>query len=222
MLNKFALALVAFGTATASHAVTAVFTPGAPDPGAPAFSNYFVDFDSALPAGTALSGSYNIVSGSIKNVYAAPAGDTSQYLYVSSTLGTKTADLTTPDLDMISFYWGSVDKFNTIRVLGDGGAVIATYTGNDWPPANGSTTAATSNGRVAFTADLGETITGLRFSSKGVAFEVDSIAGLRSGGNENGIVPEPATWAMFVIGFGMVGASVRRRNRSRGTVSVTA
>ena len=34
-----------------------------------------------------------------------------------------------------------------------------------------------------------------------------------------GQVPEPATWAMLVLGFGFVGASVRRRNRM---TSVTA
>ena len=34
-----------------------------------------------------------------------------------------------------------------------------------------------------------------------------------------GQVPEPATWAMLVLGFGFVGASVRRRNR---LASVTA
>jgi hypothetical protein len=34
------------------------------------------------------------------------------------------------------------------------------------------------------------------------------------GGGEVG-VPEPATWAMLITGFGLVGASVRRR---RGVV----
>jgi hypothetical protein len=26
-------------------------------------------------------------------------------------------------------------------------------------------------------------------------------------------VPEPATWAMMIVGFGLVGSAVRRRNR---------
>ena len=33
------------------------------------------------------------------------------------------------------------------------------------------------------------------------------------------VVPEPATWALLIVGFGLVGASLRRR---RGTVSVSA
>ena len=45
-------------------------------------------------------------------------------------------------------------------------------------------------------------------------------------GRENGspsilnvaAVPEPATWAMMLVGFGMMGASMRYRRRSTTTV----
>jgi hypothetical protein len=30
-------------------------------------------------------------------------------------------------------------------------------------------------------------------------------------------VPEPATWAMLIGGFGMIGAAARRRNRTQVT-----
>ncbi len=40
-----------------------------------------------------------------------------------------------------------------------------------------------------------------------------TISALPGGGGIGAGVPEPATWAMLVIGFGMVGATVRRRNR---------
>jgi hypothetical protein len=35
----------------------------------------------------------------------------------------------------------------------------------------------------------------------------------------NGAVPEPATWAMMMIGFGMVGFGLRRRSKIKTTVS---
>ena len=41
----------------------------------------------------------------------------------------------------------------------------------------------------------------------GNSFEFDSIAGRLAGG----AVPEPSTWAVMILGFGIVGASVRRR-----------
>lgn len=35
-----------------------------------------------------------------------------------------------------------------------------------------------------------------------------------------GAVPEPATWAMFILGFGMIGASMRRRKGVSAQVSL--
>lgn len=35
----------------------------------------------------------------------------------------------------------------------------------------------------------------------------------------NGAVPEPATWAMMIVGFGAIGATVRRRQAVKTTVS---
>lgn len=62
------------------------------------------------------------------------------------------------------------------------------------------------------------------FAFRGVAYDDGSkIYGMRFGGNyilltgtadgvpDTGGVPEPATWAMFIAGFGLVGAAVRRR-----------
>jgi hypothetical protein len=46
---------------------------------------------------------------------------------------------------------------------------------------------------------------------------VASVGGAFSG---TGAVPEPASWAMLIVGFGLTGAMARRRNR--GMVSVTA
>lgn len=45
----------------------------------------------------------------------------------------------------------------------------------------------------------------------------DWIEGLVAGAfGDTGVVPEPATWAMMIAGFGLVGASLRRRQRLAG------
>jgi hypothetical protein len=43
---------------------------------------------------------------------------------------------------------------------------------------------------------------------------LDDASDIRLGGITNALVPEPATWAMMIAGFGGVGWSVRARRRS--------
>ena len=49
----------------------------------------------------------------------------------------------------------------------------------------------------------------------GVSFTSDSGTFLTAGAPIASAVPEPATWAMMVFGFGMVGSTMRRRNAVR-------
>lgn len=217
--SLLAFALV---TATAGQALTVTSSPGAPDPGPAAGQTVLVNFDTmTLPAGYTLTGGYNYQTGTTGGA-AAPAGDTTQYLYVSSALSPNTATLTTAfDLKSISFYWGSIDKYNQVDVLGANGVTLGSFGGGMFPPSNGDQHGSSTNERVFFTTSAGEAITGLRFSSTGIAFELDNIAGTPTGdGNANGIVPEPASWALMIGGFAFVGLAARRR---RGTMpSVTA
>jgi len=55
-----------------------------------------------------------------------------------------------------------------------------------------------------------------------VSSHVGGITGTGGGGGGGGVgaVPEPATWALMIVGFGLVG-SVRRR-QVRGLVTVAA
>jgi len=39
--------------------------------------------------------------------------------------------------------------------------------------------------------------------------------------NDRAVVPEPATWAMFILGFGLIGSSMRRRRGNLAQVSAT-
>jgi uncharacterized protein YraI len=138
----------------------------------------------------------------------APNSSTDYYFYTSSALQTNNATLRTPDLTAIGFYWGSIDRYNKVDVLGAGGATIFTLNGTTLINANfGNQSMAATNRRVTFFAEGNEVITGLKFTSTGVAFEIDDITAA-------GAVPEPATWAMLIAGFGLVGAAMRRQRLS--------
>ncbi len=215
MLRKLVVAAAALAAASAGQAVTVTSSFGSPDPGPGMGESILVDFNSmTLPAGYTLTGGYGYATGSSSSA-ATPAGDTTQYLYVSSALTPNNATLTTAfALKSISFYWGSIDKYNSVDVLGAGGATLGSFAGGMLMPANGDQSVPATNRRVYFSAGSGETITGLRFNSTGVAFELDDVAGKAAGA-----VPEPAAWALMIAGFGMIGVASRRR---RSMPAVTA
>ncbi len=209
-MNKLflAAATAALAVSAVAGAATVTSVPGAPDPGPFAGQSYVVTFDGPNAAGYSFDGNIHTSPMSIGGA-AAPAGDATTFGYVTSALTPNTSTLSTPDLKSISFYWGSIDTYNTVDVLGAGGATLLSVTGGMIPPANGDQSAPGTNRRVNFTAGAGERITGLRFTSTGVAFEFDSFAAAA--------VPEPATWALLVGGFGLVGVAARRRR-----IAVTA
>lgn len=197
-----AAALAVLLVGSAANAVTFTSAAGNPDPGMSANQTLVVSFDGPNAAGYTFSSGIATAIGSSGQA-AAPAGDTSIYGYVSSALNPNFATLTTPNIGSISFYWGSIDTFNSVDVLGAGGVLLTTISGGMLPPANGDQGNAITNRRVFITAGAGEAITGLTFRSTGVAFEFDTIAA--------GAVPEPQSWAMLIAGFGMIGAAARRR-----------
>lgn len=180
---------------------------GAPDPGPGPGERLVVSFDAANVAGFTWDGVPNSRIGSLAGVAAAPAGVTGRFGFVSTGAGQpRIATLRTPALRSISFYWGSVDAHNRVAVLDGAGRTLMTLDGNQLGPANGSWTASLTNRRVGFHAGPGVSIGGLRFIARGTAFEFDSIAALG--------VPEPASWALMIAGFGLTGLAARRQSRA--------
>ncbi len=176
----------------------------------------FVPYGTAMPTGETLITDFStnanviggaLVSGSQGGVTAAPAYsdtptfDTAQYLTV---LAGQSATLTFAATKEVSVYLGSLDAYNTLSFGGPGGA---TYTGADLGAVSGADsgdqTGPQTNGRFIF--DFAAPVTSATFASTTNAFEVASVASVSS----IAAVPEPASWALMLVGFGAAGASLR-------------
>lgn len=199
-----AVALAAFAT-SAQAGVTISSTPGSASYAGPVPT---YDFETAAP----------ITGGMIRNVStsglaARPLGSTGNFWAIGpSNGGSGFLDLSSfASIASISFIWGSVDTYNWIDVLDRSGGVLGTFNGLDVAAgANGSWTAGSMNplASIAITGLDRGNIGGLRLRSTGIAFEVDNFA--------IGAVPEPGTWAMLLLGFGVLGGAMRRRSRKAG------
>lgn len=215
MRNLYTMAFAAAGltlAASPAAAVTFTSTPGSTTSFA-APAGTVVDFNGDLPSGVTLTGragDYAYATGTSSTSAQTAFSDGSRYLAV---YGRGTATLaTTAAYEAISIFLGSIDSYNTISLLSTTGAVLASYTGSDLAPnANGSRDSSVTNRRITFTASAGETFGGIVFGSGGNSLEVDNVVFS---------VPEPSTWALMFLGFGMIGATARYR-RGRGGV-VTA
>ena len=172
--------------------------------------------------GYGLSGSAQLFTGSVGGVSAAPAvpntasvfdgsgHDGSQYLSIQ---GGQTATLTLAagGLREISFYIGSIDTYNTLAFhYADGTSELPVMTGQ-WvanhtiTQSNGNQQSGNTNGRLTLTFD--KAIDRVVLGSSQNAFEISEVAGISAG------VPEPASWALMILGFGGAGAALRAQRR---------
>jgi len=223
----------AFGMHTAANAtVITVLAPGITSIAAPTET-----FDDR-PLGTAIfspggdGGSYlgigNVTSGTTPGVTAAPfygpnPGDRDPTQYLSIGPGNDPETITYAGLKtFFGLYWGSVDAYNTVDFY-QGASLVASFTGADIIPllANGNQDDFSSNRYVVF-SDLSfdKVVLGssgpcpeasCNFPNSTPAFEIDNIA---TG------VPEPATWALMLLGFASVGFFAYRRTK-KGELAVS-
>jgi len=195
-----AAAVMALPTAASAAITLGSVTPGTAVYSGPAPT---YDFESPAPRTGGL-----VTNTSVSGVSAQPFGSSGSFWTVGPTDGSPgNLDLSSfGNISNISFVWGSVDAYNLLEFLDVGGNVLASFTGSDiFNPANGSQTDPNLNPVVRFNLTDGSqtAFTTLRLSSTSNAFETDNFA--------INAVPEPATWALMMIGFAAVGFGMRRR-----------
>jgi hypothetical protein len=167
-------------------------------------------------------GTYGFRSGTLANVAAAPAGDTSCYAYgptqggplpdkVTINYSGLLSELGASSLNYFGLYYGSIDTFNDLTFYNANGGVIARITGtsliSQFKGTSGNQTADSSNIYVNLFFDPAERFTSFAFSTSGIAFEMDNLA---VGVNVARNVPEPASLALVGLAIGAI-VMVRRR-----------
>jgi len=115
------------------------------------------------------------------------------------------------------FYWGSVDRENTLIVLTSKNPYMFSFGGAgvsdgvnfaDW-------TSDEANRRVYVFLDPDETLQTITFASGNMAYELDTLrfTGIAA-------VPEPSTWAMLILGLGGIGQAMRSRRKLKPAMAV--
>lgn len=200
--KTFALALaglIAAAPAQAAPTVTFFAGSGATVPGTTVFQN----FDGFAP--NASIGTNAIASPSNQANAARPMfGSTGNFGAVLSG-GSYTVNFAAASV--FSFVLGSLDTFNTLTLYLSDGTSQAYQGGqiiNDLTFPSGNQISGETNGVVRFNAGTGPSIVGAQFQSTGNSFEFDNLANTAA-------VPEPATWAMMLLGFGAMGSMLRTR-----------
>jgi hypothetical protein len=198
--SVFALVGAIALSTTSAHATSIIYNQGVF--GAPTGYTLFDDFN--LPAGQSLvtgSGFY-FPTGNQSNAAAIP-GDTTPYLAVTG--GSASIAFTAP-VKSFSFDYSTVDTYNTLTIYYKDGST-STITGSDILGTKYAT--GQTSGSFIINGD-GQLISSLKLTSPSPAFEVDNLAISANLAPVPG-VPEPATWAMMLLGFGLIGFVARRR-----------
>jgi len=115
-------------------------------------------------------------------------------------------------VNKVAFYIGSLDAYNDLNFTFSGptstnisGGQLGALSGAD----NGAQTQANTNGEFVFT--FAQPINSVTLNSGSNSFEIASISAA---------VPEPATWAMMLLGLGSLGAVLRNRRKPVAVAAV--
>ncbi|MEG3174713.1 PEPxxWA-CTERM sorting domain-containing protein [Sphingomonas sp. RB3P16] len=164
---------------------------------------------SGFAANSFLAPNVQVLDASVANVGKRPSGSTGNYLAV---LGGGEYTYTLPTFaPVLSFIAGSIDTYNSVTLsilnLSTNTTITQLFTGSQFGNTNGSTDV-----RLTFdTGSSSQVITSALFKSTTNSFEIDNIVSA---------APEPATWAMMILGFGFAGMGLRSSRRSRGKLAL--
>jgi hypothetical protein len=209
LLAAFA-ALAVAGSANA--AVTTSFTQGGSSP-----STGFTVIDTFNNLSGVTTNFGSVIVQSVNNGNGAPPANSNplgtSYL---SVLGGGSATINfAPSTTAFQFDWGSIDSYNTLKIYSSIGNITIIPGTSSFPnAANGNQSAPGTNGLFTVVGTAGETFSKIDLLSGTNSFEIDNLAVKTSG-----VVPEPATWAMLIAGFGLVGAAMRRQRLTPVRVS---
>jgi hypothetical protein len=164
--------------------------------------------DAGAPTATLMPGVTLALNGATVGVCEGCSGysgtlpnDPTHYLTVPG--GASATFQSSAKLSMFSLFMGSPDTYNQIDFYGAGG-YHETLGGSQM--FLGDTNQSWEWGKRVNFDFGGFNVDKIVLSSSSNSFEVDNAAGTFAGG-----VPEPATWGLMILGFGGVGAMVRRR-----------
>jgi opacity protein-like surface antigen len=204
--NLLMAAAAAAAFAAPASAAVSVSVFGYSDPNAlPTGQVLVADFNNAATPEAVLLPGYTLdLDGATVGVNEGGSGysgtlpnDPTHYLTIPG--GAKATLTSLSGIKAFSLYMGSPDSYNSIRFVGDGfdqtltgGQLSGGNTGQQW----------SWGARVNYDFG-GARIHQVILSSSSNSFESDNFA--------VAAVPEPATWAMMIMGFGTIGALMRRR-----------
>lgn len=201
-----ALTMIVAGSASAA---TTSFTPNgaSPSPG------YTVIDDFSTAAGLTGVAGVDYLLTTLHNAAGAPPVNSvpydSQYLSVLGGGGVSIdfSALTSTPVVAFEFDWGSIDSYNTLTIHSSNGDIVLVPGSSSFPnAADGNQVAPGTNGLFRVMGGDGETFSGISLQSGQNSFEIDNLA--------TGPVPEPATWAMMIMGMGCMGMALRSRRQA--------
>ncbi|MES2897868.1 MAG: PEPxxWA-CTERM sorting domain-containing protein [Pseudomonadota bacterium] len=189
--------------APASAAVIFTFTPGAPSPG-PGYTviNDFSDATGIVGA------NFQIKTPPADANGAPPANSDPSGTPYLSVLGGGSATITfLSAVSGFQFDWGSIDDYNILTINSTGADPVIIPGLNFTNPANGNQVSPGTNGLFSVYGNAGEKFNSITLTSRTNSFEIDNLA------TPTSAIPEPATWAMMIVGFGAVGGVLRSSRR---------